>query len=915
MSGTPIEQLHLSTKGSNVLRKMNIHTVEELLDTPIDLIAQQKFVGIKTVDEIKFAIEEAGSVLKQESHVSYSEEQLTEMSRHSITELDLSVRPYNVLRRAGCITIDKVAKLSEPDFEKMYGLGKISIDEIKCSLTKWILENFIVGKNSSSDPVDSGVTNTPDTDSELYADIDSGLKLPIQHVASVLAPVLNLNWKQLYDYCMEQQLLEKIRSSSDHDVINIMLGLSEVQRNIGDFWKKVSINGVISISSVSEYLDSQGSALDVATLIYSSVQNRVLLPYRGLFLIARETFKEVIDKEYAPSDKVTQIFLLRTKGETLQDIGQKYGVTRERIRQILVKTVRKYKIHLLFEDYFREPYQYFHFQKSEFMRAFPGVTDLGYEYLSIRYSKGKAVLNESTLAKYKGFWKDRLNEFLHEEKDRDDKQSVTKSEMVMRVLISNADTPLSIKEFEHEYYKYLEKKGFPIDRLSINIRTIANHLRNAKGIVFNRENKVRYCDADPNMIWKSVDFDRYKNTVISSELIFRDYPEIMEELDIRDGYELFYVIKTSLKELGTKRFPLLPINCRRVPVIVMGKASEKAQAIKLLKEISPVACSDYYEAYEERYGVRKDTARGNPTIANAVNAYLLNGQFVVDAPTIDERDVDLFRNALSQKSLWFIEDIEDQFRKICVHTSSDALNAFAFRQIGYNLHAAYAYKASYGTVNNFFDKTFFCQDVINLNSIDRHLHRIPMFYTLLDKKKKSLEYIETDPQVLVSIDKIVNDYGISIDEIRDMQSWLSNYYKMPYFNGRSIWHEVKEYPAIRKLQGNDWLLTCIMRQQENIASMSVAGAIILSLDSTSLSLSQICEWLSSVYGAMPINKLTLKFNEMFGARILSSKLAEKLRTSGLWDKVVTDSMDEFIENLVDAGLSNMNPDDLFKEEF
>lgn len=106
-----------------------------------------------------------------------------------------------------------------------------------------------------------------------------------------------------------------------------------------------------------------------------------------------------------------------------------------------------------------------------------------------------------------------------------------------------------------------------------------------------------------------------------------------------------------------------------------------------------------------------------------------------------------------------------------------------------------------------------------------------------------------------------------------------------------------------------------MRQQESVASLSVAGGIILSLESTSLSLSRICEWISSEYGTMSINALEKKFNDLFGTRIPASKLAEKLKTSGSWSAVVTDSMDDYIDSLVDADIIDMDANDLLQEEF
>ena len=386
----------------------------------------------------------------------------------------------------------------------------------------------------------------------------------------------------------------------------------------------------------------------------------------------------------------------------------------------------------------------------------------------------------------------------------------------------------------------------------------------------------------------------------------------IEELDIRDGYELFYVIKSSLDMWHEKQ---LAIRCRRVPTIVLGDASEEDQAIGLLKEISPVAYFDYYEFYEERYGVRKESAQANPVIANALSAYYIDGQYIIDVPAIDERDVQQVLDALSEKSLWFIEDIENLFDRIFQYTPHDAINAAAFRRIGYTLNSSYVYCSSYGTALNFFEETVFSKDIVDLTSLDRRMVNLGMFAAALDKKKKTLEYIETAPKILMSIEKIRTVYDLSVEEIREIQSLMSVFYDEPFFNGRSIWAEVENLPIVQKLQGNDWMLTCIMRQQDAVASLSVAGGIILSLESASLNLSRICEWIASTHGKMSITNLEHTFNETFGTRIPASKLAEKLRTSGSWDAVVTDSMDEYIDSLVDAGLSDIDADDLLQEEF
>ena len=147
MTRTPIEQLQLSVRATNVLHRMGIHYVEELIKTPLEVIAQQQNIGTKTFDEIKSVIENASDIIEHAMQTGdnainsddpgevnaapmFTEEQLFEMSRHTIEELGLSVRPFHALYRDGYLTIDKVAQMSDSNFSQMKGIGKKSIDEM-----------------------------------------------------------------------------------------------------------------------------------------------------------------------------------------------------------------------------------------------------------------------------------------------------------------------------------------------------------------------------------------------------------------------------------------------------------------------------------------------------------------------------------------------------------------------------------------------------------------------------------------------------------------------------------------------------------------------------------------------------------------------------------------------------------------
>ena len=60
-----------------------------------------------------------------------SKEKMLEMT---IEELDLSVRSYNCLKRAGINTVQELTNKSEPEMIKVRNLGRKSLEEVKLKL-------------------------------------------------------------------------------------------------------------------------------------------------------------------------------------------------------------------------------------------------------------------------------------------------------------------------------------------------------------------------------------------------------------------------------------------------------------------------------------------------------------------------------------------------------------------------------------------------------------------------------------------------------------------------------------------------------------------------------------------------------------------------------------------------------------
>lgn len=89
--------------------------------------------------------------------------------------------------------------------------------------------------------------------------------------------------------------------------------------------------------------------------------------------------------------------------------------------------------------------------------------------------------------------------------------------------------------------------------------------------------------------------------------------------------------------------------------------------------------------------------------------------------------------------------------------------------------------------------------------------------------------------------------------------------------------------------------------------------MVLSRNVDILNVPLICEWIVKKEGKMTIEQLTKKFNETFCTNYPKYKIAEKVRSKGLWNELMNDSIDSYIEELMKK--TDFDKEDYFEEDF
>ena len=895
MSKDLFKDLDLSTRARNVLGKMGINTVEDLLNVSIAELSQHRNVGNKTLEEIRTVIDSLKYDIlipkMDESQTDHMKETIRniqiyvcaipltdtifdKINRHSVQELSLSARPDRVLKENGIETIGQLAKLKLDDLRNFKSLGNRSIWEIQESFNAWMNENMLM--------------------LSVEGDIDDRYLDVVNDCVRFLKPICNITSVNLCRLLKSENKLELLSlDNTEESVVHnfkVVLSLDGLHNQLRAFW----ITILPACADTADHVESRLkdlNVLDVSLLLENGLEREFIHAIDKYYVLERKHFLDAYFEQYGEESNASKIVRMRLNGMTLQKIGDSIGVNREWVRQICVREV--HKVDLPLEDAFREPFQYFMIGKEYFVSAFPEIDGQGYEYLHIRYKRGKKELNPESLATYEGLWKERLVLFCEKMEKDIERRSLTATKIVMRVLVGNSEKSIPMEELMTKYYAYLKENHYPDDskKYQINNKTLTNHLRNAKSVVFDKNNMVRFCAPDIDALKNNIDFQRYRGLVISSELIFKDYMELMEEQDIRDGYELFYVLKNNHGILDEN----MDVYFRRVPTIVFDHAQEDEQAVRFLKEYGPCDIDEYFAAYEDRFGIKQYSARGNPVISAVVLPHFLNGKYVENVTHISDLDIEAFRERLQEKPIWFIDELEKLFKEVCMHSSPDALNRVAMQKVGYTLNLSYAFDSAYHSATEYLEKEIFSKDILDVHKLDRRLATLILFASVLDKKRFNLEYIECAPKVYLSRRKLLEVYGLTVEDVVSIQSLITKI-DDTYFNGNSIYEKVKDEPLVGKLQGNRWLLTGILHQQPHVYSLRIKGNKILS-QTNSMKLSSVCVWLAEQYGKKSIDEMTELFNTVFDANMPSDQLADKIKQAGKWDDVITDSMDEYLDKL------------------
>ena len=351
---------------------------------------------------------------------------------------------------------------------------------------------------------------------------------------------------------------------------------------------------VFSKNELQDYLNSEDFEYDYVSNSYSIARPSIVMQIQSL------------DRP----DKKAQ-FLCLASGKTFLEVAEQFNISRQAVQDTFSRFCHRIK-DTVREDRYQYRFTKYNFNSKKFQKVF-NCDDIVFKYLNYVYPKGKLpvseILNDERLTV------DMRKRILH--KDLGDIGETRQQKCWNKILENSGKLRLIVSQYMEQN---CPQKSISITRLKEAcakeyswINDLPKH--NFETIVFRYDflmhcgqNKVRMFDKtakDLAMLVHGIDFKSFNNCVISADILYNKYSNLMKRYDIKSGNELFHILKYLEKSLPDY------VVCKKMPNLEIGTIDKKRQVKQIYEKSSTKTLSEVAKLFEKNYGIPTSTFKAN----------------------------------------------------------------------------------------------------------------------------------------------------------------------------------------------------------------------------------------------------------------------------------------------------------------
>lgn len=879
-----ISALHLSNRSQNCLKRANVTTIGDLLDYPEDELIFIRNMGVRSVDEIKDVLQALKSGIGEYTLVGYvpiedesscedssvvqdvinSDGTVTILLDESgnvvrdarIVDLDLSVRAKNCLVRGGYTFASQLLGIPYETLMKIRNMGAKSAEEVLAYVEK-ISANYKI--HETSDQTDS----TNNLASEMFGAYGNEPNVWVRELLTV---------KAQFPEAIGETLIYRL-----YDSIYVRNAIKWTILKVIE-----SNNNEISKKSLEEHLPQH--------LNNTTILEEILLELESVFAVEigevmiRRQYPSVVD--FAANiidDRIREVIQGRIEGKTLSEIGEQYGISRERVRQLMEKGLRK-RPHLR-EDKYTYIYDNYDFSFEDFQLSFDEPPST-YYYLEMICHVARAqrkpideILTDTAITPE---YRKKAEKAIYKQYVSTDgvRVKMTRPDLVKHFVKTFCRSLTRFDDFFEQYHlwlDFLEIGGNP--SLEIDSGTYKNILNQCNYVLWNLKKSFRYysiSDYDFEELLSTLNLEQFENTEFSTLKLFRDYPLLMKQYDIQDEYELHNLLK--------KIWPLDNNNVtfKKMPTVEVGTGDPISQAYNLLLQYAPIAADDFANRYEEEYGVKAATVRGG--FLRELDHYFYNGVYSVDYAALPEIQINRMKNVLV-RDFYTIPDIKRLYKREFPNSDESLINPYTLKTLGYHVfpgYSGYVVKNTYSSATDYFHTILTKDDIVDIREYEASMRSMATYDSEYRRLRAAYEIIEFSPLQYINIRRL-NEAGITKEHLKNYCTDVAkNYEKGEYFTVTSLRNKGFVH-TLDDLGFEEWFYSSILfEDRESFSAQRIGGTRLFLKGKADGTICGMLVWLLGKYQKIDFYDLVDLLENQYGIFLPKEKIIEFINNTELY---------------------------------
>lgn len=538
-------------------------------------------------------------------------------------------------------------------------------------------------------------------------------------------------------------------------------------------------------------------------------------------------------EESSLNSEEKNIILQKLNGMTLQEIADKLGVTRERIRQKLEKNLGKLRkesktkhgFNIFDEDYYE--YLYSNYETTEeICLNYLCINQRTYGYLENTLKKGKKNIADALSdANIDLSLKFKINDYLNRNKVAIDNVLIERNRADIEdyALAKLCRDEMTFDDFAERYNELLKRNNIAYDEKLYYTeevrRTRGNRFAASMHCLWKHGEKLRYYDIqghDYEELLSTLNLEGYKDTEISTLKFFNDYPDIMKKYDVRDQYELHNLLK---KVVDCSKYNDMSIH--KQPMIRFGTFDRTQAIYDLIVAFSPITADELAEYVSSEYGYDKATAQA--TYFQPFGKYYHQGVYSVEFKRIPYDRIEVLKAELPDE-FYYISEIKALYKKLFENADVEEINPRSLKSLGYTVFTSYVLK-NYTTSDAYFRDVLNSKDVFSIKEFNERYGNHRVYTTTIYDMRRNYDILLFEDDQYINFRRI-EKLGITKDDIK---AFCNEVYDQidenQYFTIHSL-QELEINTALESLGFDEIFLAGILAMSKKFLYTQVFGQLV-----------------------------------------------------------------------------------------